>query len=330
MSRSANYRVGDWVQVRTAEEILLTLDENGSVGGLPFMPEMLQYCGRKYRVSKSAHKTCDAVGAIRRMESAVHLEDQRCTGEGHGGCQAGCLLIWKHEWLRRVDDGDAEPVSTGPAEVDAGQWSILLRNTRVSVPGSPNGDRYRCQATELLTASTDVKRRERWDPRLYVQDLRSGNVTPAEFVWYGLIALFNAFTGRWLGWRYPRVCGLATGQTPTADLGLKPGELVQVRTKEEIMQTLNADRRNRGLWFDVEAVPFCDAGTYKVLRRVERIIEEKTGCMVQFRTPAIVLDGVSCGGKLSSARMFCPRGIYPYWREIWLKRVETAKGTSAS
>ena len=173
MSRSANYRVGDWVQVRTAEEILSTLDENGFVGGLPFMPEMLQYCGRKYRVSKSAHKTCDAVGAIRRMESAVHLEDQRCTGEGHDGCQAGCLLIWKHEWLRRVDDGDAEPVSTGPAEVDAGQWSILLRNTRVSVPGSPNGDRYRCQATELLTASTDVKRRERWDPRLYVQGVKS-------------------------------------------------------------------------------------------------------------------------------------------------------------
>src|SRR4051794_26168577 len=31
----------DWVQVRSREEILATLDENGQLDGMPFMPEML-------------------------------------------------------------------------------------------------------------------------------------------------------------------------------------------------------------------------------------------------------------------------------------------------
>ena len=36
-------RAGDWVEVRSKEEILATLDENGRLEDLPFMPQMLQY-----------------------------------------------------------------------------------------------------------------------------------------------------------------------------------------------------------------------------------------------------------------------------------------------
>ena len=38
-------RAGDWVQVRSKEEIISTLDANGRLDELPFMPEMLEYCG---------------------------------------------------------------------------------------------------------------------------------------------------------------------------------------------------------------------------------------------------------------------------------------------
>ena len=81
----------------SAEEILATLDSEGGVDGLPFMAEMLQYCGRRFRVFKSAHKSCNTLGGggIRRMPDAVFLEDLRCDGQAHGGCQAGCLLFWK-------------------------------------------------------------------------------------------------------------------------------------------------------------------------------------------------------------------------------------------
>jgi hypothetical protein len=38
------------VQVKTAAEILATLDSEGKLDGLPFMPEMLQYCGQTVTV----------------------------------------------------------------------------------------------------------------------------------------------------------------------------------------------------------------------------------------------------------------------------------------
>src|SRR5690349_11270502 len=105
------YRVGDWVEVKSADEIFATLDQEGCFEGLPFMPEMLQYCGKRFQVFKSAHKTCDTIKTYhnRRMLNAVHLEKLRCNGEAHGGCQAGCLLFFKEIWLKRVGNSDRKP-----------------------------------------------------------------------------------------------------------------------------------------------------------------------------------------------------------------------------
>ncbi len=316
-----NLRAGDWVEVRSADEILGTLDAEQALEGLPFMPEMLQYCGRKFRVYKTAHKTCDTINnyAIRRMAGAVHLQDLRCDGEAHAGCQAGCLLFWKEAWLKRSQPDGAAP---GPQPETTGsvQWTSLMQGTRVPVsPGEP--ERFRCQATDLLKFTTEVRRRGRWDPRLYVKDLTGGNVTLGEFVKYGLFAMVNAFTERWLGYRYPHLCGRAGKQTPTAKLDLQAGELVRVRSRDEIMATLGPNMKNRGLHFDVEMAPFCATGE-RVLKRVERIVDEKTGLLVELPNPCLILDGVTCSGLLSSSRMFCPRNIYPFWREVWLKRVD--------
>lgn len=55
---------------------------------------------------------------------------------------------------------------------------------------------------------------------------------------------------------------------------------------------------------------------------VEHIINERTGEMMHFGNPCLTLDGVYCGGCLSRYRLFCKRSIPPYWREIWLERVE--------
>jgi membrane-associated phospholipid phosphatase len=52
---------------------------------------------------------------------------------------------------------------------------------------------------------------------------------------------------------------------------------------------------------------------------LERIIDEKSGRMLRFKNPCIVPDDVTCPGVYHRQ---CPRGIYPYWREVWLERVE--------
>ena len=112
-----NLRAGEWVEVRSADEILATLDDKQSVEALPFMPEMLRYCGSRFRVYKSAHKTADTIEqfSIRRMNRAVHLEELRCDGSAHGGCQAGCLLFWKESWLKRVGAAQPPEEGSGPA-----------------------------------------------------------------------------------------------------------------------------------------------------------------------------------------------------------------------
>ena len=45
---------GDWVEVRSKEEILRTLDKNGRLEDMPFMPQMFEYCGKRFRVLQAS------------------------------------------------------------------------------------------------------------------------------------------------------------------------------------------------------------------------------------------------------------------------------------
>ena len=103
--RDMKLRAGDWVEVRSKEEILRSLDENGRLQELPLMPQMFQYCGQRFKVFKQAHKTCDTVTNTggRWLTNGVHL-DLRCDGKAYGGCQAACLIFWKDAWLKPVDE----------------------------------------------------------------------------------------------------------------------------------------------------------------------------------------------------------------------------------
>jgi hypothetical protein len=326
-------RAGDLLEIRPAEEILATLDADGRLDGMPFMPEMLQFCGRRVRVESRAHKTCDSAFAsgYRRLEDTVHLRGLRCDGGSHGGCQAACLLFWKTAWLRRVEadgDGGAPGAPAPPAAAEGASGgeraaALLARTTtRRTAGGEPV---YTCQATELRAATRPLRW---WDPRQYVQDLTSRNVAPAELLAGLLVLLFNklqAANRRFLprfapiagGRRYPFVAGRLDGATPAATLGLQPGELVRIKPKAEIERTLDRRNRNRGLLFDGEMSRYCGQ-TARVRARVERIIDERSGRMRHLPTDCIILEGVTCTGR---SMQFCPRRIYDYWREIWLERV---------
>jgi hypothetical protein len=317
-------RVGDTVEVRSAEEILATLDEQGEHESLPFMPEMLRYCGRQFTVDKIAHKVCDTISdsGFRRMDNAVHLTGVRCDGSTHGGCQAACLIYWKTAWLKRVD-----PTTPGHQRSAAprGMASLLARAS-MGAPDEDGAETYRCQSTELLRAAPQVLPVR--SPRQYIQDVRSGNVRASWALRAYAVALINRIQDLsrrhlppWLrvrGGRRWRVLRGSGTTTPTGRIDLQPGELVRVKTKDEIERTLNANLLNRGLGFDAEMTRFCGR-TARVARRVERIIDERTGRMLHMRNPCIVLEGIVCEGAYS---VNCPRSIPAYWREVWLERVE--------
>ena len=121
-------RAGDVVEVRAPHEILATLDERGELDSLPFMPEMLRYCGRRFTVAKVAHKTCDTITGTgyRRMDDAVHLAGVRCDGSAHDGCQAAWLTYWKAAWLRAESRGAHYRLDT-PQPDPAWRGRILWR-----------------------------------------------------------------------------------------------------------------------------------------------------------------------------------------------------------
>ena len=317
--RNGTLRHGDVVEVASAAEILATLDEQGKLDGLPFMPEMLQYCGRRFTVDKRAEKLCDTIHytGSRRLPDSVLLEDLRCDGSGHDGCQAACRLFWKEAWLRRVE---GETVAAGPTDgtAAAALSELTARNARRIADGASNaGVRYQCQATEL-TAATE--RLQLWDPRAYVREYTSGNVPLRRFLRVVTRAAVEEPL-RKLG-LMPEIHlpGTRTEAAPEPVLNLRPGEWVRVKSKEEIATTLTPQGRNRGLWFDREMLPYC-GGTFRVRSRIRNFIDDHTGKMIELKTEAVTLEGVVCSGDLSLRRWFCPRAIYPYWRESWLERV---------
>ncbi|MGW0042434.1 hypothetical protein [Rhodococcus sp. NPDC003348] len=315
-------RAGDLVEVRSADEILSSLDERGEFENLPFMPEMLAFCGKQLTVRKVAHKLCDTIGGsgMHRMENTVHLTGSRCDGASHGGCQTACSLYWKEVWLKRIEPGTRSTSSNRRVELP------LLEANAHKEPGPDGEDRYSCQATELLRAApTCLPFR---DLRQFRTDVTSGNVTPTQSLRAFGVALFNRLqdvSTRTLprrlrfrdGQRWGFVVGRLMGRTPTEHLDLRPGEMVRIKTKEQIMATLNEGRLNRGMGFDEEMSRYCGR-TARVHSRVTRCLDEKTGRLLVMKNPCIVLEGIVCAGVYNAN---CPREFVSFWREIWLERV---------
>jgi len=328
--RHLGLQPGDVVRVRSAEEIARTLDADGKLDGLPFMPEMLAYCGRPMSVFKRADKTCAGQGKARRMEDAVHLVGVRCDGSAHGGCQAACLIYWKEAWLERASvNGVAPSVGANGAAAAAGSSnSAVVTSDRllpVAATTKPvDGEEvvYQCQATEVVNATRPLPL---WEPRQYVQDVRNWGIR--KLVRNLVISGFNKwqdfsrrFLPAWLrirgGQRYPALSGRQT-KTPKETLGLQPGELVRVKSREEILATLDTQNRNRGLMFDVEMLRYCGM-TARVKQRIDRIIDEHTGKMIEINSDCVTLEGFVC---MADYHRLCTRSVYEYFREIWLERV---------
>lgn len=325
-------RAGEWVVVRSREEILATLDEQACLDGLPFQPEMLPFCGRRLRVAKVAHKTCDNIRKTggRRMRDAVHLEGARCDGASHGGCQADCVFFWREAWLRREDEAPEAVAGGTCTEAD------VHEHARIAGTEDDSGPVWVCQTTRLYDATGPL---HWWDVRQYVRDVTSGNHTAwgiakllifagyRKLVSLGvgyrfLVAIYDGFQRLRGGKPFPHGDGfIPDGQpTPTGRLDLVPGEWVEVLPEHEIRKTITKSGFNRGMRYDLGMSRYCGE-RYRVQMRVDRLINEISGRMMTMKSPCIQLEDVYCRAECTTWRIGCPRASNTYWREIWLKRV---------
>lgn len=301
-------RPGDLVEVRSAQEILETLDADGTTDRLPFMPEMIPFCGKRFRVSLRAVKTCwyGHGSGMRKFpaEDVVLLDGVRCSGADHDGCQKACNIFWRESWLRLVEDP-----CTSSFAADRSQ------HLRARLKTTSGANKYFCQSSEILNATVELSQWERIGK--CVDEIRSRNSGVLEVV--RRIAV-------WLFWKGRRaILGpFARGQsksTPVESLNLRPGDYVQVKPLEAIQQTLDDRAYNRGLFFTPSMSHLCSQRR-KVERRIERIIVDGTGEMRTLRN-TVYLEGELCGCS-SVAFGGCPRGEFSYWREIWLHRLDTS------
>jgi hypothetical protein len=245
---------------------------------------------------------CTEAEKMRGISSTVTLEDLRCDGSRHGGCNRYCALFWKDAWLREPDSCDSEA-----------SGSNLLEAAAAMLPTRGPDDRYICQSTALKHATY---RLHHLNPRRWYQGLLDRGLTPGKFLTYFsipyLLKAASYIAGRDVG----QLAGRQV-KTPEASLDLKPGDWVQIKSKEEIAATLDYRGRNRGLYFTPQMMIFCGR-SYKVKSRVERIVDEVTGKMRRLKSTVLLEDAICEGHTVCGG---CPRRAYHLWREIWLRRL---------
>jgi hypothetical protein len=304
-SRLRSFRRGEWVEVRAIDEIQATLDAEGKLDGLPFMPEMAKYCGRKFCVSRRADRIfLDRYCYVVRLRDTVFLDMPRCDGQSHANCQMGCELFWKESWLKPVDS---------PIESDAIPIGFEMNPLNLS---TLDGQRFICQATELVRASTKLPW---WDLRQYVREVMLGETSVGKLI-VDLIARAGQKISRIVKPLSVSAENPITQPTPTECLNLQAGEWVEVKSLPDIQSTLDANGRNRGLGFAPDQAEFCGK-RYRVAGRVEKIILEWSGEMRPIANTVELVE-VTCHGRMCRS---CPRNCYHLWREIWLRRVSGPK-----
>lgn len=313
----ARLRPGDLVEVKSPAEIGETLDEAGAMQQLPFMKEMVEYCGKRFRVSQRVVKVCASGmkgGSVLRAfstDDVVLLNDLRCSGGYHDGCQKGCAIFWREAWLRKVDS------TTVPLQVRAAESEKLRARLRTSL----GQNIYFCQASELLRATQELPSLKRY--LMCFKEIRAGNCSALEMTQRITTFLFWKVRRSILG-PYAR---RNTKTTPTDVLNLQAGELVEVKPMENIRETLDDKASNRGLWFSPNMRLLC-GHQQRVERRIDKLIVDGTGEMRTLRN-TVFLEGSFCGCA-HIAFGGCSRRERVYWREVWLRRLKGALGKSGS
>ncbi|MFX0140481.1 MAG: hypothetical protein ACFFDN_42975 [Candidatus Hodarchaeota archaeon] len=101
-------------------------------------------------------------------------------------------------------------------------------------------------------------------------------------------------------------------------LKLKPGEVVKVRSREEIQQTLDEKNQFKGVDFMKGMWQYCGQ-EFKVFKRVEKIYDAHKDRYRKCRN-LVILEGLFCHGSEYTPE--CDRTCLYYWKEAWLERIE--------
>jgi hypothetical protein len=99
---------------------------------------------------------------------------------------------------------------------------------------------------------------------------------------------------------------------------MQSGDLVRVRTREEIEAALDSSNKLKGCLFMPEMWDYC--GTeQRVLKPVDRFLDERN-YRVRRTRGIVLLEGAICQGTLYPEG--CDHSCFFFWREEWLEKIE--------
>lgn len=96
------------------------------------------------------------------------------------------------------------------------------------------------------------------------------------------------------------------------------GEVVRIRTREEILLTLDANSSLDGCLFAGQMLDWCNT-TQRVLKVVRCVFDECEYRMYETKYPFYILDGLICDGCVSEFEHVCDHGCQLLWHEEWLE-----------
>jgi len=135
---------------------------------------------------------------------------------------------------------------------------------------------------------------------------------------------WNRYVKRWLKQAYytsarsrgdPSPRTAAQGYAPAVPF--KEGDLVRVRSREEVISTLDPFKELKGCAFLAEMYQYC--GTQQsVLKSMQRFMDERDYKVKKARG-VILLENVICSGTPTFGP--CDRCCFLFWREEWLEKI---------
>jgi len=105
---------------------------------------------------------------------------------------------------------------------------------------------------------------------------------------------------------------------PLKQVHLVAGDMVRVRTREEIESTLDPFKELKGCAFLEYMWQYCNS-TQRVLQPVERFLDERD-YKVKKAKGIVILEGLICHGTPAFGR--CDRCCHLFWREEWLEKID--------
>jgi len=105
-------------------------------------------------------------------------------------------------------------------------------------------------------------------------------------------------------------------QIKNKDITLQPGDIVRVRSREQIKATLDRWNQLKKCAFMEEMWPYCGT-TQKIFKRVENFLDERD-YLIKKCKGIVALEGVFCEGTKDFGP--CDRSCFLFWREEWLEK----------